>query len=175
MAGKSVGRRREPAPVEVRDRRMDELRRFAWLMDNQFRIPGTNIRFGFDALVGLVPGLGDFAGAAASAVFLVQAARMGAPAPVLGRMALNVALETIIGSVPALGDLFDVAFKANQRNFRLMERLHLDPADADRTSRRSLVVLAAVLGGVLLLIGILAVIIGVLIVRAITGGQGPLG
>ena len=104
-----------------------QLRRLAWLLDSQFRVPGTSFRFGLDALVGLVPGFGDFAGAIASVIFLAQAVRMGAPRAVVGRMLANVATETVVGVIPGLGDLFDATFKANQRNMRLLERLAAAP------------------------------------------------
>ncbi len=159
-----------PARPEI-----DQLRRFAWILDSQFRIPGTNFRFGVDALVGLIPGFGDFAGAIASTVFLLQGLRIGAPRAVMGRMLANVIIETLVGAIPGIGDLFDATFKANQRNLRLLERLVAEP---DRTHQSSRKLLAWMGIGILLLllaIGIVAVVVGVMIVRAIVQGRGPLG
>lgn len=94
----------------------------AKLMDNQFRVPGTNIRFGLDAIIGLVPGAGDLTTFGISGYMLWVMARNGASGFVLARMFLNVIIDTVFGSIPILGDLFDVAFKSNIRNLRLMEQ-----------------------------------------------------
>jgi hypothetical protein len=100
--------------------RRERLRRLAWLLDSSIRVPGTRWRVGYDALIGLVPGLGDLAGVLLSTYIVVEAARLGASRGVLARMALNIAIEGLIGAVPLAGDLFDAAFKANQRNIRLL-------------------------------------------------------
>src|SRR5438094_4957870 len=94
------------------------VRAVATVLDDAIRIPGTNIRFGIDPLVGLVPGLGDLLGGAASAYIILEAARAGAPATVLLRMAANVGIDTLIGALPVVGDLFDFAWKSNARNVR---------------------------------------------------------
>jgi hypothetical protein len=96
------------------------LRRLAWWLDDAIRIPGTRQRVGFDALIGLIPGVGDTIGAVLSTYIIVEAARRGASAWMVARMLGNVGLETVMGAVPVLGDLFDVVFKANQRNLRLL-------------------------------------------------------
>lgn len=95
--------------------------RIARLMDDRFRLPGTRFRFGLDALVGLVPGVGDIAMAAVSVLILHQAWRAGAPRGLLLTMAGNVAIDTITGVVPVAGDVFDFTFKANRRNARLLK------------------------------------------------------
>ena len=171
-----------PAPVKAgavlsasSDAHLAQLRRLAWLLDSQFRVPGTSFRFGLDAVVGLIPGFGDFAGAIASVIFLVQAVRMGAPGAVVGRMIANVATETLVGIIPGIGDLFDATFKANQRNMRLLERLAAAPDTTHRSSRKFLIWMGLGIAAVLLAIGILAVVVGVMIVRAIVEGRGPLG
>ncbi len=162
-------------PVEVRDKRMEELRRMAWVLDSQFRIPGTSFRFGVDAVVGLVPGLGDFAGAIASLIFMLQAARLGASKPILARMATNVAIETLVGAVPGLGDIFDATFKANKRNYKLIERMVIQPDTTHAASRKFVVGMMLGLGVVILLIGILAVVIGIFVFQTLASGRGPLG
>lgn len=96
------------------------LQHWAKLMDSQFRIPGTQIRFGLDPLIGLIPGAGDFSSFAVSAVMVMVLAQNGASGFVLARMILNVVIDALIGSIPFIGDIFDFAFKANQRNMRLM-------------------------------------------------------
>jgi len=94
----------------------------ARLMDSIFVIPGTNIRFGLDPLIGLIPGFGDTAGAIVSTLLLIEGGRAGAPKIVLARMALNVLINTALGAIPVLGDAFSVGFKSNVRNLALLER-----------------------------------------------------
>lgn len=101
---------------------LDALRRWAVLLDSAFRVPGTPIRFGVDAIVGLIPGIGDISTPAFAALILVQAVRMRLPLVVQARMVLNAAIDMVLGLVPLLGDLVDVAWKANLRNLALLER-----------------------------------------------------
>jgi len=89
-------------------------------MDAQFRIPGTTFRFGLDSILGLIPGIGDFTGAAIAAVIVAEAIRLRVPWSVVGHMASNVLVDAIVGSIPVFGDIFDVAYKANRRNVRLL-------------------------------------------------------
>ena len=98
----------------------------AKLMDARFTIPGTNIKFGLDALIGLVPGAGDFATFIISGYMLKVLAQNGASGFVLARMVLNVIIDSLIGAVPILGDIFDVAFKSNQRNMKLMHEHYVE-------------------------------------------------
>jgi hypothetical protein len=98
------------------------LRRWATLLDSAFRVPGTNIRFGIDAIIGLVPGLGDLSAPVFAAVLLVTSFRLRVPAVVQARMVFNATLDMLLGLVPLLGDLVDVAWKANLRNLALLER-----------------------------------------------------
>jgi len=90
------------------------------LLDNKFRIPGTNIRFGADFLMGLVPGAGDLLSMGFSGVLISTMAKNGASGRLVARMLLNVILDTIVGSVPILGNVFDLFYKANHRNLKLM-------------------------------------------------------
>jgi len=93
----------------------------ARLMDNQFSIPGTRIRFGFDSLIGLIPGAGDLATFGVSGYMLWIMAQNGASGFLLARMVLNILIDTVVGVVPLIGDIFDIAFKANMRNMKLMK------------------------------------------------------
>jgi len=102
-------------------RSLKNLDSLAKLMDAQFRIPGTNFRFGLDSLFGLIPGVGDLSTFAVSGYMLSLMAKNGASGFLLARMSLNIVIDAIFGSIPILGDLFDVAFKANMRNMRLMQ------------------------------------------------------
>ncbi|MFI5236100.1 MAG: DUF4112 domain-containing protein [Gemmatimonadales bacterium] len=126
---------------------LERLRRIAWICEECFRVPLIGTRFGVDAVIGLVPGVGDAIGGGIAAWGIVVAARLGAPGVVLGRMLLNVSTDVIAGSIPLFGDLFDVGWKAHRRNVRILERWVADP---DRGRRASALILWAVLGGVVL-------------------------
>ena len=101
--------------------RLARMRRLAWLVDAAFRIPGTRFRFGLNSVVGLAPGAGDALLGLVSLYIVHQAYVMGLPGPKLARMVANVAVEVVGGSVPVLGDVFDMALKANLRNIRIVE------------------------------------------------------
>ena len=115
---------RAPSRAE-RIARIDAL---ATLLDTAFVVPGTEIRFGLDALIGLVPGIGDAITTAISLYIVNEARALGAPPWLVARMVANVALDGLVGAVPLVGDAFDVAFRANRRNMALL-RGHLDIAE----------------------------------------------
>jgi hypothetical protein len=96
------------------------LEALARLMDSRFKIPGTNIRFGLDALIGLIPGAGDLGTFMVSGYMLAVLSQNGASGYVLAKMTLNIVIDSLIGAIPVIGDLFDIFFKANQRNMKLM-------------------------------------------------------
>lgn len=123
------------------------------------------MRFGLDALLGLVPGLGDVTGAAMGGYLILLGSRLGAPKPVLARMVLNVALDTLVGVVPVVGDLFDVAWKANMRNMALLERYIDSPARTRKSSTGLLIVIL----GVLALLGIGGLVLAIMVVRWLIG------
>lgn len=129
-----------------------QVRRLARLLDAAVRIPGTEIRIGLDAVFGLIPAGGDVAGAVLSAWIVLTAARLGAPVAVLVRMTGNLALDAVLGTVPLVGDLFDIGWKANLRNVALLEGHLESPA---RTRRRSALALGGVAGGLVALLGLL--------------------
>jgi hypothetical protein len=101
---------------------MDALRRWAVLLDSAFKVPGTNIRFGLDAIIGIVPGLGDLVAPVFTVILLGTALKMRVPAVVLARMVLNAGLDMVLGLVPIAGDIGDVFWKADLRNMALLER-----------------------------------------------------
>jgi hypothetical protein len=101
--------------------RLKRIKRLAWLVDAAFVIPGTTFRFGLNSVIGLAPGAGDAVLGAISLYIIHQASLLGVPRPLLMRMIGNVVVEVVGGSIPVLGDLFDVALKANLRNIRLLE------------------------------------------------------
>ena len=121
---------------EIRNRNeiRRRLNRLAWLLDSSIPIPGTRLSIGIDALIGLVPFIGDVVGVLLSSTILIEAARLGAGRSVLARMALNVAVEGLAGLVPFAGDVFDAAWKANQRNVRLLNQWLDQPQRAERSS-----------------------------------------
>lgn len=140
---------------ETRSPRFAAVSSFAHWLDAGIRIPGTNLRFGLDPILGLIPGAGDAVGAVLAGWILVEAARVGASRATLLRIAGNVALDAGLGAIPLIGDVFDFAWKANLRNVALLER-HLAAPDRARRADRSFVVL--VLAGVLtLVLGLFAV------------------
>mgnify|MGYP003342557717 CR=1 FL=1 len=100
--------------------RVAALARLANLLDASFRVPGTHLRFGLDPVLGLIPGLGDLLSGAAATWILIESWRLGARPGTLGKMALNIGLDFLVGAVPLVGDLADFAMKPNQRNIALL-------------------------------------------------------
>ena len=128
-------------------------RELARILDSAITIPGTGIRLGLDSLIGLLPAGGDAIGAALSSIIVMTALRQGVPKPVVWRMVANIVIDTLIGTVPLIGDLFDVAWKANNKNAELLARYEGAP---EKTTTRSrgfailvVVVLLVVLGSIL--------------------------
>lgn len=115
-AGAVIPAKQSRAEVE---RSLDQL---STLMDGLFRIPGTGWRIGLDAIVGLIPGVGDFATTAVSFYILAAGVRYRVPKVTLLRMAANVGVDYLFGAIPVVGDLFDAAWKSNQMNVELLKR-----------------------------------------------------
>ncbi|MCR6639144.1 MAG: DUF4112 domain-containing protein [Sporocytophaga sp.] len=111
----------------IQNQNLTEAPNLAWVekisnfLDSKFRIPGTKLRFGWDPLIGLIPGIGDFAGFVVSAILMLYMTRYGASRKVVIIMSLNVLLDAMIGSIPFVGTLFDFGFKANKRNIELLK------------------------------------------------------
>ena len=136
----------------------DTVRRLARTLDAAVRIPGTNIRVGLDALLGLIPGIGDAVGAALSGYIVLAAARLGLPKSVIARMLLNLGIDTVVGAVPIVGDIFDVAFRANTRNVALIESSLAAPRETRVKSRWIVAGVVAALVAVFA-IGVIAVVL----------------
>ena len=100
--------------------RLKRVRLLSRLLDEQFRIPGTTYRVGLDGLLGLIPGVGDAAGALLSVYILYEAIRLGASSTVLLRMIANIGIDTVGGAIPIVGDIFDMAWKTNRKNAALL-------------------------------------------------------
>jgi hypothetical protein len=131
------------------------------LLDDCFRVPGTSIRFGLDGIVGFIPGVGDAIAGIASCVIIIAAWARGVSYVTLTRMLANWGIEVLLGSVPVLGNLFDIAWKANRRNYALLTGSMADPQGIRRRSWLFLAVLciglAALLIAPILLLGWLSV------------------
>jgi hypothetical protein len=138
LEGELLGPER-PGERETRDR----LQFLAWLLDSSIPIPGTRFTVGLDAIVGLIPFIGDLIGVLASSIILAEANRLGVSRAIMTRMAFNVAVEGVVGIVPFIGDLFDAGWKANQKNVALLTAWMDQPHQAERGSRRFVVLLAA--------------------------------
>jgi hypothetical protein len=121
-----VDDRQARANILEQDRHMERLRQWSYLLDQAFRIPGTNIRFGWDVIVGLVPGLGDLSSPLFGVLILAQAYRSGVPRVVQARMVINAIVDAMLGLVPGLGNIADIFWRANTWNMRLLER-HAQP------------------------------------------------
>jgi len=102
-----------------RDENLDMLSR---VLDTWFQVPGTKIRFGLDGIIGFIPGVGDVLGGLASCIIVLAAYFRGAPLVTIARMVTNVGIEVLVGMVPVLGNLFDIGWRANRRNYHLLER-----------------------------------------------------
>ena len=131
--------------------RDENLELLSKLLDTWFRVPGTNIRFGLDGIVGFIPGIGDFLAGAASCIIVLAAYVRGVPMVTVARMTANVAIEVVAGMVPVLGNLFDIGWRANRRNYALLEQ---SLATGRRDTWRDWAFLA-VLGCALLLLAML--------------------
>lgn len=145
------------------DDRLARARTLTNLLDNAVRVPGTSMRFGLDPVLGLIPGLGDVAGAVLSGYVVLLASQLGAPTAVIVRMLGNIVIDTVGGTLPVLGDLFDAGWKSNSRNLALLER-HLGQPESTKRASRAVVWGT---GAALLLLGIGSVIVAVLLVRAL--------
>ncbi|HTV01248.1 MAG TPA: DUF4112 domain-containing protein, partial [Luteitalea sp.] len=144
------------ANILEQDRQLERLRHWSYLLDQVFRIPGTNVRFGWDVIVGLIPGFGDLSSPLFGVLIVVQAYRMGVPRIVQARMVINAIVDALLGVVPGLGNVADIFWRANTWNMRLLERharpgVPHSPADA---------VFVGSIVGLLLVLAVLPVVLG---------------
>ena len=148
---------------------LKRLRTLTHVLDNAIPIPGTPYRVGLDPLLGMIPAGGDIAGAAVSAYIVVSAAKLGLPRESLVRMVMNILLEVFVGTVPVLGDLFDVAWKANVKNMELLD-IHMKTPKKGKKADKWFVFL--LVGGLMLAV-VGAIALGVtlmtLLFRLLTG------
>jgi hypothetical protein len=145
-------------------RALERYRALAHALDARWRVPGIGIRFGWDAIIGLVPGLGDAIAGLLGGYGLYVGWRLGAPGVVLARILLNLVVETVIGSIPVAGDLFDIGFRADLRNVALLDRWLAHPHETRRRSRWlflsiALGLAAAMLAAVLIALWLLSLLL----------------
>lgn len=159
---------RIPRSDEQRTRSLAEVEALAWLLDNSIPVPGTGgRRFGIDAVIGLVPGIGDMVSGALGLIVVWRGSRMGLPRIVVGRMLLNTLLDIAVGAIPILGDAFDLWFKASTRNLGLMRR-HLErPQTSTRDDWLAVLLMVGVVVGIIVAIGWLIVSVVAVLVGAI--------
>ncbi|MEL6502217.1 MAG: DUF4112 domain-containing protein [Cyanobacteria bacterium J06635_13] len=129
--------------------KLGRLRRLSKLLDNAISIPGTKISFGLDPLIGLLPGGGDTLTGGIAAYIVVEAARMGIPRDILWKMVGNILIDSFAGTVPVVGDLFDLGWKANVKNIELLEQ-HLDIAISGKQNYLFMIGLVALLALIVL-------------------------
>ena len=158
-------------PYAFDPHRLAELRRWATLLDSAFRIPGVNIRFGLDALLGLVPGLGELTTPAFTMLLLASGIRMRVPVVVMLRMVFNAAIDAVIGLVPVIGDLTDIGWKANLRNLELLER-HAVPGTTPSRGDKLFVAIGVGLIALVALVTVSAIVLAIWLVAWLVGQRG---
>jgi hypothetical protein len=158
-----------PLKVAPNHPALQRVRTLSRLLDNAIPIPGTRFRLGLDPVLGLLPGAGDFVGAALSVYMVIEAARFGLPRKTLVQMVTNLVLDSVGGSVPVLGDLFDATWKANSRNLALLEAHVATPEPVKAADRRFVIFIVLALLLLLVGIGVVATLLISWVVRTIAG------
>ncbi|NRB07838.1 MAG: DUF4112 domain-containing protein [Richelia sp.] len=145
------------SPVDANSKAatLKRLRLFSRLLDKAIPIPGTNVGIGLDPILGLIPAGGDFLGVVLSAYIIFESARLGASKKILGKMVSNIVIDALLGVIPILGDIFDIAWAGNQRNMALLEQhLQSSPHGVEKADKLFLFLL--VIGLLLLAVGVVA-------------------
>jgi hypothetical protein len=139
------------------------IERLGWFLDESITLPG-GYKIGVDGFIGLIPGIGDFIGGLLSSVIIYKAHQIGVPRMVLGRMIINMMIDTVLGAIPIAGDVFDFVWKANKRNVALLEDYQLQPKEVYRKSViQNVLFIALLLGILVLMIALISWVIGLLI------------
>lgn len=133
---------------EARERALKRSQALAYLLDESIRVPGTSFRIGWDFIIGLLPGIGDLLTSLSSTYIVAQAMEFGVARSTILRMVWNILIETVVGTIPLLGDLFDAAWKSNLKNARLLEAAL---RDENQVEKKDLVFMLLVLGGLVFL------------------------
>ena len=154
-------------PHLVHAPRLKRMRQLSQLLDGAIAIPGTKHRIGLDPILGLIPGGGDTVSAALSGYIIIEAARMGLPRKVLMQMVGNLVIDTVAGSVPVVGDVFDVFSKANMRNMQIVESHAQVPTPSAKTDKLFIGLLIIGLLGFALAVGFITVAIWNFVARSL--------
>ena len=154
-------------PHLVHAPRLKRMRQLSQLLDGAIVIPGTKYRIGLDPILGLIPGGGDTVSAALSGYIIIEAARMGLPRKALMQMVGNLVVDTVAGSVPVVGDIFDVFSKANTRNMQIVESHAQAPTPSTKTDKLFIGLLIVGLLGFALAVGFITVAIWNLVAKSL--------
>lgn len=139
------------------------IERLSWLLDESITLP-NGYKIGLDGFIGLIPGLGDFVGGSLSSYIIYKAYQLGVPRMILGRMIINMMVETVLGAIPVAGDIFDFVWKANKRNVALLKDYQYQPQQTYRRSvMQNILFILGLLGILALMIALIAWIIGLLV------------
>jgi hypothetical protein len=139
------------------------IERLSWLLDESITLP-NGYKIGLDGFIGLIPGIGDFIGGSLSSIIIYKAHQLGMPRMILGRMIINMMIETVLGVIPVAGDVFDFVWKANKRNVALLKDYQQQPKQVYRKSLMQSILFIVVLMGILALtIALIAWILGLLV------------
>lgn len=139
------------------------IERLSWLLDESITLP-NGYKIGLDGFIGLIPGLGDFVGGSLSSYIIYKAYQLGVPRMILGRMIINMMVETVLGAIPVAGDIFDFVWKANKRNVALLKDYQYQPQQTYRRSvMQNILFILGLVGILALMIALIAWIIGLLV------------
>ena len=140
--------------IELNEEKLLRLKLLSERLDNSIKIPGTNQKIGIDAIIGLIPILGDFIGVIFSTYIMYSGIKMGVPSKIAQKMATNIAIEFVLGSIPIIGDIFDALWKANKRNVELIEKTTIENQE---NYRLNYLIMASL---IILILGLILVILG---------------
>ena len=140
--------------IELNEEKLLRLKLLSERLDNSIKIPGTNQKIGIDAILGLIPILGDFIGVIFSTYIMYSGIKMGVSSKIVKKMAINIAIEFILGSIPIIGDIFDALWKANKRNVELIEEVTIENQE---NYRLNYLIMASL---IILTLGLILVILG---------------
>ena len=140
--------------IELNEEKLLRLKLLSERLDNSIKIPGTNQKIGIDAIIGLIPILGDFIGVIFSTYIMYSGIKMGVSSKIVKKMAINIAIEFILGSIPIIGDIFDALWKANKRNVELIEEVTIGNQE---NYRLNYLIMASL---IILTLGLILVILG---------------
>ena len=140
--------------IELNEEKLLRLKLLSERLDNSIKIPGTNQKIGIDAIIGLIPILGDFIGVIFSTYIMYSGIKMGVSSKIVKKMATNLAIEFIIGSIPIIGDIFDALWKANKKNVELIEEA---TNENQENYRLNYLIMASL---IILILGLILVILG---------------